>query len=332
MYRAAILVFFLSLSSLIILPASAQDSFHTQQAEAEAKQWFQLLQQGHKKKHYDVSFVVMQPNGVQTYRWAHTYTERGQEIEVIESLNGPQNQALRVHDVVLYQSANQDSYVIQSQHISSPIPIGLFSDYESLSQNYRLIAVGGGRVANREAQHIRILPITPDRYAYSLWIDRKTGLLLAMDTYSFSGDIIEQVLLTSFHVQTEPLAELIAFEREFEQEFDRTQLADKEQEHAKRQALKAWFVHQIPQGYQLESSQEIVLSSNGLLAERYLFNDGMSQFSVYIIKDKQHILPVEYEGSISMVSMVHTQFAITVVGHIPLTMARKIAEQIGASS
>ncbi|MCO4320577.1 MucB/RseB C-terminal domain-containing protein [Aliidiomarina quisquiliarum] len=290
-------------------------------ASAEGEQWFKRMQEALNSLNYRASFIAMQPSGLQAYRWLHSVTPAGNHIEVIEGLNGPHNQAIRINSQVTYLSSVSDAYSVLSNTLSSPILSGLYGEYSAISHAYNVVAVGGDRVVDRDAQHLRIIPHARDRYLYSVWVDRETGLLLGVNTYLPSGDIVEQVLLTSIHVQAEPLTEL----EQLEQQWDN--LPTNQGPVATPATATKWQFGWLPPGFRLERQQRVRVAMNGPVAEHFMFSDGMAKFSVYISEGNDQVVPVQYENLMSMVSVKHNNYAVTAVGKIPL----KIAQQVTAA-
>lgn len=300
------------------------------QATLEGQYWFEHMQAALNQLNYQASFITMQPSGLHTYRWAHSLTPIGNQIELIEGLNGPQNQAIRFNNKVTYLTTGQEPYSVAAIRLSGPIPAGIYSNYGTLKKSYNVVAVGGDRVVNREAQHVRIIPYMRDRYLYSLWIDRATGILLGINTYLPSGDLVEQILLTSLQVQTEPLAEL----EQVEQRWEESNGVENNLTLSKRMAAspkQAWHFDWLPAGFETVRQQQVRITANGPLTEHYLFSDGMVQFSVYINEGSAEIAPVQYESLVSMASVVQNNYAVTVVGRIPLPVAQQIASSVRAT-
>lgn len=305
-----------------IIPVELEQQQALAQASAEGEYWFKRMHMALNNLNYRASFIDMQPSGLQAYRWLHSVTSAGNHIEVIEGLNGPHNQAIRINSQVTYLSSLSDAYSVPSNTLSSPILSGLYGEYSDMSHAYNVVAVGGDRVVDRDAQHLRIIPHARDRYLYSVWIDRETGLLLGVNTYLPSGDIVEQVLLTSIHVQAEPLTEL----EQLEEQWDNLPAS---QAAVKPPVIPTkWTFDWLPPGFKLERQQRVRVAMNGPIAEHFMFSDGMAKFSVYISESNDQIAPVQYESLMSMVSVKHNNYSVTAVGKIPLAIAQQVAAAV----
>src|SRR5690554_5155258 len=132
------------------------DSNGMQRAREQGEHWFKRMQGALQELNYRASFIAMQPSGLQAYRWIHSVTPAGNNIEIIESLNGPHNQAIRFNSQVAYLSSTGNPYAVASTTLSGPIPSGLYGSFNTLLDSYHMVAVGGDRVVDRSAQHIRL--------------------------------------------------------------------------------------------------------------------------------------------------------------------------------
>lgn len=291
-------------------------------ASAEGEYWFERMNVALNTLNYRASFIAMQPNGLQAYRWLHSVTAANNNIEVIEGLNGPPNQAIRINNQVTYLSSVNDPYSVLSTTLSSPILSGLYGKFSDIREAYNVVAVGGDRVVDRDAQHVRVIPHTRDRYLYSLWIDRENGLLLGVNTYLPSGDIVEQVLLTSIHVQESPLEEL----EQLELQWDNVPSIQPLRPPANN--MSKWQFGWLPAGFKLERQQRVRVAMNGPIADHFMFSDGMAKFSVYISESSEQVAPLQYENLKSMVSVSYNNYAVTTVGKIPLAIAQQVAAAV----
>lgn len=298
-----------------------QESNELRQAREQGEHWFKRMQAALQELNYRASFISMQPSGLQAYRWVHSMTPAGNNIEVIESLNGPRNQAVRFNNQVAYLSSTSTPYAVASETLSGPIPSGLYGSFDTLHHSYSMVAVGGDRVVDRAAQHIRLIPHERDRYLYSLWVDRETGMLLSINTYLPSGDVVEQVLLTSLQVQAEPISEV----QQVESQWGENPTPERTQPEPRN---SQWRFDEVPSGFSVQRQQQVRVAMNGPVAEHFMFSDGMAKFSVYIIENENQVLPVQYENLTSLVSVVHENFAVTIVGKVPLSMAQSVAAAV----
>ncbi|MCC5856414.1 MAG: MucB/RseB C-terminal domain-containing protein [Idiomarina sp.] len=286
--------------------------------------WFDRMQTALRELNFSASFVTLHSGGMEAYRWVHGVTTSGDSIEIIAGLNGPENQAIRMNNRVTYFSPVISPYSLHSQTLSSPIPSGLYERFQEIRESYDAVPAGGGRVVDRAAQHIRLVSRSPDRYLYSLWIDRDTGMLLSVVTFSTEGDVLEQVLLTSINVFDEAAPELEQISEHWTAPPEvRPDIQDAE--------IGDWQFEWLPAGFQRVRQNRLQVALDGPVADHYMYSDGLAKFSVYVSADEDRASAMQYEGITSLYSHDHGQYTATVVGRIPLHIAQRIAASVRAA-
>ena len=184
------------------------------QADATVRQqaagWLDRIQEAARRENYEGVFVYQHGNFVQSSRIAH-YAVRGDgEFESVESLDGQQRKLLR-HDDDLYTFVPERRLCVVEKRLNKDSFPALLSE-----SGARVLAVydpkmlGDDRVAGLEAQVIELDPKDAYRFAYKLWADAKTGLLLRVQTLDPSGQVLAQVAFTQVRIGVPPQKAAIA--------------------------------------------------------------------------------------------------------------------------
>ncbi|MGN6668959.1 MAG: MucB/RseB C-terminal domain-containing protein [Trinickia sp.] len=178
------------------------------QADAAARQqavrWLNKIQDAARHENYEGVFVFQHGNFVQSSRIAH-YTVRGDgEFESLESLDGQPRKLLR-HDDNLYTFVPQRRLcVVEKRFNKDSFPALMSESGAQVLSVYDPKMLGGDRVAGLDAQVIELDPKDAYRYAYKLWADAKTGLLLRVQTLDATGEVLAQVAFTQVRVGVPP--------------------------------------------------------------------------------------------------------------------------------
>lgn len=299
-------------------PASAN---HQQ----DGTQWFETLQHALRALNFDATFVHVRGDRIEPYRWLHGVSENGVEVELLAGMNGPEYRALRHNDHVSYYHALGTPYSMRADILDGPIPVGLFHPFERISDAYHVVSVGGDRIMDRAAQHIRVVARDRQRYGYSVWVDRETGMLLRAATLSMNGDVLEQVQLTSLFVSDE-------FNDNLE-ELKKVARPPLIQDHSNRRDVQGtWSVGWLPEGFSLRRSNSHRMAVTGQAADYFLYSDGLAKVSVYISRHTDSAQPIQIEGAESLYSTRLNEHQVTVVGALPLSTVQRIAQSVRASS
>ena len=290
-------------------------------AQADGAQWFAKMQQALRQLNFDASFVHARGERIEPYRWVHGVSDNGVEIEMLAGMNGPEYRALRHNDLVSYYHALGSPYTMRSTIVDGPVPSGFFQPLERINSVYHVISVGGDRIMDRNAQHIRVVARDRQRYGYSLWVDRESGMLLRSATLSMNGDVLEQIQLTSLFVSeqfNENLQEL--------KNVARPPVIDDRSN--RRPVQGTWAVGWLPEGFELLRSNSHRMAVTGQAADYFLYSDGLAKVSIYISRHNDTPQSFQIEGAESLFSAHLNGHQVTVVGGLPLATVQRIAQSV----
>jgi len=312
----------MKLLSSILLLLSISFSAVAEESKS-AKAWLERLSSSLQSLNFSTSFVVIKNNQAQPYHWFHGIDDNNNELEIISSLNGPRRDILRIGDVVSYIEPESPPYSVRSKQISGPIPAILSGDITQLESGYDFISVGKSRILGRPAQLIRIEAKNAYRFAYWLWLDQKSGMLLKLSIVTKKGQQLEQIQFTHLDV-TENLSETLL-------QLPSTELpviVDIPQKY-QQQKLK-WQVNWLPKGFKQINSNRHKISLTKQPVEFMLFSDGLVDISIYVngTKEQQREVDFVMDGATLVLNQVNKGIEVSVVGKIPSQTAKAIADSI----
>ncbi|WP_232848394.1 MucB/RseB C-terminal domain-containing protein [Bowmanella yangjiangensis] len=292
------------------------------QPDDSAQAWMDKMAAALKQLNYQISFVLVQPNGgFEPYLWRHAI-EDGVEVEHLSLQNGPGREIVRIGDLVSYFEPNVPAYSIRSTSINGPLPVTLFRQPELLNNSYDFVVVGRSRVAGRSAQQIRIVSKDRSRYGYNLWLDQDTGLLLKLDMMNLQGEPLEQVQVTSLHVTPEP--------DEYFSRIEAEKMPDVVLLNEAEPVPGHWKVNWLPAGMVEVRRDMHRLPLTGKMVDYIMLSDGLIDVSLYL----QAVEPGASEngwlkyGANTLLSLQKGPLEITVVGKLPPQTANAIANSV----
>lgn len=306
------------LSLVLIAPAIAND-------DNSAKALLLNMADAVHNRNFDASFVVVKGKAMEPYRWLHAKQDNT-ELEHLSLLNGAGLEMVRVNSQVTYFEPQSEPYSINTDSIAGPIPEVLFKNIERLSANYDFVLGGKGRIAGRGAQLIRIESKDEFKFNYWLWIDNESSLLLKSAYVNHQGEMLEQLQLTHISVTEEPAPMLLEIlNRDFP-----TPLPLNAEETQTENAVNNWQIGWIPKGFNLLKSDRHKLDLNNELTDYYLYSDGLVEISVFVQRPLPGRRPSGALSSGATTVYVHNAggFDVSVVGNIPSTTAKAIAESV----
>lgn len=287
-----------------------------------ALSWLNKMHQAFSILNFKMSYVVLKPRAQsEPYLWRHAVVD-GVEMEHLSLLNGPGREALRIGTKVSYFEPNVPAYSLRSDVINGPIPAQFFQTMDSLLVGYDAVLVGRSRVSGRAAQQLRIVSRDKSRYGFNLWLDQETGLLLKLDMLDLTGQLVEQIQVTSLVVSPEP--------DEYFGRIDAARLPDVITPVAIPVRPHDWQATWMPIGMQEAKRDVHRLPGTGEIVNYLLLSDGLVDVSIYI--QKGHALNGEpgwlrHEAN-TLLTLHNGDVDVTVIGKIPAGTANLIAQSM----
>jgi sigma-E factor negative regulatory protein RseB len=208
--RRAVLVLSLALSGAAMpVLALAQNGAQGSDAQANAApalspkaaaDALDRVQRASQQLDYTGTFVYQRGNYIQSSRVTHVMAKGEGDYERIESLDGQSRTVLR-HDDMLYTFVPERHLcVVEHRQNKDAFPALLGASGSDVMASYTLRQAGHDRVAGLDAQVLNLVPKDANRYAYKLWTDQRSGLLLRLQTLDADGHVLEQVAFSQVQV------------------------------------------------------------------------------------------------------------------------------------
>lgn len=155
-------------------------------------EWLQRMHAAARKRNYVGTFVVSGGgSNLSSARIWHA-CEGDLQIERIETLSGPQRSTFRRNDQVL--TFLPESKVARSEKREN---LGLFPGLNgtpdrAIAELYDARLLGKGRVAGFDADVVELAPRDALRFGYRIWSERRSGLVVALQTLDAQHHVVEQ--------------------------------------------------------------------------------------------------------------------------------------------
>ena len=312
---------------LVILPLQVNGANEVDTAE-QAQNILEKMSSASRKLNYDGIFVYNRGNQLDSMRIIHKVDEKG-EVERLISLTGTSREVVRDNqDVTCIYSDNQTVMVDKGSpnkllpSSSQPESIARISAY----YNFRIL--GQDRVAGRETNIIEIMPKDEHRYAYRLWVDSATSLMLKSTVVNMQEKTLETILFTQIDIPLEIPNDLMTpmstSDYAWHTNEQKTDLMTQEEE-------SQWKIQWLPNGFSIESIQAQVLSKNQQLMEHLVYSDGLATISLYIEKNETETKPMNgYAafGAVNAYTFSTDEYKVTAVGELPAHTVHKIASSV----
>ncbi|MCC5811959.1 MAG: MucB/RseB C-terminal domain-containing protein [Ectothiorhodospiraceae bacterium] len=185
---------------------------------------------------------------------------------------------------------------------------------------YELRLKGVDRVAGRDARVVEVLPRDDYRYAYRLWLDRETGLLLRSQCHNSDQELLEHFMFVSLKLDKGQASEHIEYT------IDHRGFKEMESEvESINESSQEWHAADLPPGYRLLSAHLRSPPGSSESVQHYLYGDGLGAVSVYITAGGENGLDGYSErGNTRMAGREHGDYHITVVGEVPRATVERV--------
>ncbi len=292
-----------------------------------AKRWLDQMASAVSNLTYRGTLVYLRRDQVDSLRIYHRVDAAGMRERLV-ALNGTPREILRDNNSVRCIFPDRRSVLIDTRIAERLFPV-IPADLFDLSEGrYQLTLDGADRVAQLEAQVVRISAADNFRFGYRLWLEKNTGMLLKSSLINREGQAIEQVLFTDIEIGA------VISDQELQPDIpsdDYVEVALPDlQTSTPTDSEPNWRVGQLPAGF-----QPLAQRRAGSLSH-LTFSDGLAVVSVYVepAGDGQAGLRgYSRVGAMNILSKNRGGFAVTAVGEVPRStlemMVGSVAQQAG---
>jgi len=286
------------------------------------------MQRGYHHNNFELSLVHILQNNIEPLRLTHGWHGH-EEITHMLSLSGRAVEYLSKNQQVTFAESANSAYTLQRSHLPGLWFSVLSCSPETLLKYYDVVSMGKNRIAGQVAQQVRLTPKEEGKYAFILWLEQKTGVLLRLDINEPKGNMVEQYLGVDFHFLPEnsPVIKSIAAMN--------VPTAERNQDiYQAESELHKWKLGWLPLGFSSVSIDRHKLIGEDEVMDYFLLSDGLVDVSVYLSRGQSDTTNREKEqfamhGATSILTMARGDGVIlTIVGELPVASLHRIAESI----
>lgn len=245
-----------------------------QPAERSVNEWLVRIHDASRLQSYVGTFVVWSSGGaLSSARIWHACNGK-QQLERLESLTGAPRFTLRRDEEVL--TFMPEARVVRSEKRES---LGLFPDLLKDGQTtipdfYVARRLGSDRVAGFDADVVQLAAADDLRFGYRVWSEKKTGLVVKLQTLDRKGRVLEQAAFSELQldpgVRPDKLAKMMAVPDGWRVE---NAEAIKTTPQAEGWALKSEIAGFRPMSFYKRPAEGVI---------QWIFSDGLASVSLFV--------------------------------------------------
>ena len=161
--------------------------------------WLARIQEASRGRAYAGTFVVAAGGSLSSARIWHV-CDGQQQVERVESLNGPTRSTFRRNDQVLTFLPQSHVVVVERRESLGPFAVLTAAAESAVAEHYAAVAVGQGRVAGFDADVLELRPRDNWRFGYRVWSEKKSGLVVKLQTLDSAGKVLEQAAFSELQL------------------------------------------------------------------------------------------------------------------------------------
>lgn len=323
------LLLVLACAAMLHGPALAQLA----NTDATLNAWLLRVHQAARQSVYTGTFVVSSSAGMASARIWHV-CDGSQQMERVESLSGTPRAIFRHNDQVVTFFPQSRIAVAEVRESLGLFPNLLKSSDSSIGDFYQLKALGNERMAGFDAEIFQLMPKDQLRYGYRVWSEKKTGLIIQLQTLDTNGKVLEQSAFSELQLGA-PI-NVAKLSRSGNTDGYRVVRPDLQKTTAEAQGwslqkpvdgFKPMGCYQRPAVVQPPGAQGTAQNTM-----QWVFSDGVATVSLFVeaFDGRRHAR----EGATDMGGATHTltrridSWWATVVGEVPLSTLSAFAQSL----
>ena len=243
--------------------------------------WLMRLHEASRRRAYAGTFVVSSASGSLASARIWHVCDGDQQMERVESLTGTPRSTFRRNDQVV--TFLPESKVARAERRES---LGLFPNLlnasdSSIAEFYTARQLGSERVAGFEADVVQLSPRDTLRFGYRIWSEKKSGLMVKLQTLDTEGRVLEQAAFSELQldapVRMDKLAQMMAATEGYRME--RPDLVKT------TAAAEGWALKSPVAGFKPMSCYKRPVAGAAPAADttmQWIFSDGLASVSLFV--------------------------------------------------
>jgi len=161
--------------------------------------WLMRMHEASRQRAYTGTFVVSAGAQTASARIWHI-CDGNQQMERVEPLSGAPRSTFRRNDQVITFFPESRIAIAENRDSLGLFPNLLKSSESNLGEFYQLKVLGSERVVGVEADVVQLNPKDSARYGYRIWSEKRTGLVVQLQTLDTAGQVIERAAFSELQL------------------------------------------------------------------------------------------------------------------------------------
>ena len=162
-------------------------------------EWLTRLHEASRQRSYIGTLVVSAGSSMSASKIWHV-CDGTQQVERVETLTGvPRTTMRRNSEVITFQPDTRQA-IVEKRESLGVFPEILPAQVANIEQFYGARNVGSQRIAGHAADTVEFVPRDEWRFGYRIWSEKKSGLIIKLQTLGLQGEVLEQVAFSELQL------------------------------------------------------------------------------------------------------------------------------------
>ena len=294
-------------------------AFESKAPERSVNAWLLRMHEASRQRAYVGTYVTSAGSAFSSARIWHV-CDGEQQVERVEFLTGAPRSTFRHNDQVLTFLYESRVVLVERRESLAFFQNLLQARDSSIAQFYRLGVPGSGRVAGLEADVLDLWPKDGFRFGYRVWTEKRSGLVLKLQTLDGDGSVLEQSAFTEVQIDASvDIAKLTAMMGQTAgYQFEKPELV------GTAAASEGWVLKTTAPGFQaINCFKRAVRVAAGRQDNtlQWVFSDGLASVSLFVdvFDPRRHGRPgVFVLGATHTLTRRMGDWWLTAMGEVPM--------------
>jgi sigma-E factor negative regulatory protein RseB len=250
-----------------------------------------------------------------------------QQVERVETLTGPPRSTFRRNEEVV--TFLPESHVVRTEKRESlgRFPNLLKTNESSIPEFYTAQKLGGDRVAGFDAEVVMLAPRDGLRFGYRIWSEKKTGLVVKLQTIDPEGAVLEQAAFSELQldapVRMDKLNQMMSATEGWRVEKTEAVKSDA--------ATEGWQLKTAVPGFKAINCYRRPATGAPEGTVQWIFSDGLAAVSLFIEaydRQRHHREGLYSSGATQTLTRRIQDWWLTAVGEVPPRTLQAFAQSL----
>lgn len=310
--------------AVLVATGYGQAAAQTAVSDASVNAWLMRTHEASRHSAYAGTFVVSTGSDTSSAKIWHV-CEGTQQMERVDALSGRPRSTFRRNNQVVTFFPDAKVAVSEMRDALGAYPNLLKSREAGIDDFYQLKVQGHERIAGFDAEVVQLVPKDNLRYGYRVWSEKKTGLVLQLQTLDLDGRVMEQVAFSELQldapVSMDKLSQMMADTEGYR--------VVRPEVQAVSASVQGWVMRKTVPGFKATGcykrpaagASEAPGRADGTM--QWIFSDGLATVSLFaeLFDHRRHASEgaADGGGATHILTRRINQWWVTGVGEVPLS-------------